>query len=39
MLRQMLQNEWHGYPINILQVDDAAKSGLIPLLLGEIGPK
>jgi len=33
MLRGILDGDWKNYPINIIQVDDAAKSGLMQHLL------
>ncbi|MFH1160574.1 MAG: hypothetical protein V1733_06480 [bacterium] len=39
MLKQKLESDWKDAPINILQVDDAAKSELMPLLLEKIGKR
>jgi hypothetical protein len=33
LLREKLDGEWKNYAINIIQVDDAAKSSLMPHLL------
>jgi len=33
LLREKLDGDWKNYPINVIQVDDAAKSGLMPHLL------
>jgi len=39
LLRQQFETNWKKYPINIIQVDDAAKSGLMPFLLNRLTDK
>jgi len=36
MLCDQLDGAWKNFPINVIQVDDAAKSGLMPHLLKRI---
>lgn len=37
LLQKHLASDWRNFPINVVLVDDAARSGLMPLLLERIG--